>query len=143
MTLGVTIGAPQDDLAQRINAASDGRDAVRRSRFVVPGASFEVRRGVDPSHGVNAMGGSSYTAGMPLLPSNAGLTGGLSGARDVDAGSLSWAQALNWAPTPGTAPIPLKDVLSAAPDDGLDWKTIAMVLGAAAVTWWLVRRSDG
>lgn len=41
---------------------------MRRSRIGIQG-----KRTIDPSMGVNYMGGASYSPGMPLLPSNSGL----------------------------------------------------------------------
>jgi hypothetical protein len=143
MTLGISVETPEG-LAQQIYAAHDGRDAARRSRVVRPAASLEVRRTIDPSHGVNAMGGSSYTPGLPLLPSNAGLAGtGLSNIADVRAGALTYYEAMGYTPPVSQTPIPLTKALEGAEDPKLTLLNAVLIIGAGLAAWWLMRKLDG
>jgi hypothetical protein len=143
MTLGVSVET-SELLAQNINAASDGRDAARRSRVMLPGGALEMRRTVDPSQGVNMMGGSSYTPGLPLLPSSAGLAGtGLSNVRDVPVGALTWYEAMNYAPPVGQKPVPFTPALEGAEDPKLTLLNALLIVGAGLAAWWLMRTLDG
>ena len=143
MTLGISVETPEG-LAQQIYAAHDGRDAARRSRVVRPAASLEMRRTIDPSQGVNMMGGSSYTPGLPLLPSNAGLAGtGLSNVRDVPVGALTWYEAMNYVPPVGQKPVAFTPALEGAEDPKLTLLNIMLIVGAGFAAWWLMRKLDG
>ncbi len=74
MTLGTNAGT-QDDLAALMSASEDRRVASRASSTIHASPSLQITSGIDPSDGVNAAGGSSYSPDLPLTPSSAGLTG--------------------------------------------------------------------
>jgi len=74
MTLGTNAGT-QDDLAALMSASEDRSVASRASSTIHASPSLQVTSGIDPSDGVNAAGGSSYSPDLPLTPSSAGLTG--------------------------------------------------------------------
>ncbi len=143
MTLGISVETTEL-LAQNMNAVSDGRDAARRSRIMRPGGVLEMRRTIDPSHGVNMMGGSSYTPGLPLLASNAGLAGtGLSNVRDVNAGALTWYEAMDYVPPTNKKPTALTPALEGAEDPKLTLLNAMLIIGAGLAAWWLMRKLDG
>lgn len=86
MTLGVgLLDQSGGDLASLMSAQED-RLLAAATTGVLPEASpaLEVNRQLDPSDGVNYAGGSSYSEGMPLLPSSVGLTGVMGAGADLD-----------------------------------------------------------
>lgn len=74
MTLGSGLDESGGDLAALMSAFEDRAVAGAASRTILPSASFEVTSGFDPSDGVNASGGSSYTDELPV-PVDSSLTG--------------------------------------------------------------------
>lgn len=94
--------------------------------------SFELS--IDPSNGVNYVGGSSYSQYLPLTPSNAGLVGLHGAVRNVNAGAMSYGEAMNWSPAPMTQPLPNPFAgleATESPTPILYW------LAAGALAWWL------
>lgn len=104
----MTLGAGDNDLSggdlAYLMSAQEDRMLANATSGVLPQASpaLEINRQLDPSEGVNYAGGSSYSEGLPLLPSSAGLTGVMGAGVDHDArearealcGSLAGADGL-------------------------------------------------
>lgn len=104
MSIGVgDVDLSGGDLAFLMSAQED-RMLANATSGALPQASpaLEVNRQLDPSEGVNYAGGSSYSEGMPLLPSSVGLTGVMGAgvnhdereARESLCGSLAGAAGL-------------------------------------------------
>jgi hypothetical protein len=98
MTLGVGY-EDRGDLASLLSEVADRRFVSSSQQAFDVSPTYEVTKTMDPSGGANYSGGSSYTAGMPLTSSNAGLAGhDGSGFRNVNFGSMSYGEAMNWNP---------------------------------------------
>lgn len=101
MTLGIG-GADAGNLAALLSEAEDRQAVSALSSYFEASPTYEIVRTVDPSDGANYSGGSSYTPGMPLLPSNAGLAGYGGGLREASFGAMTYEEAMDYAPAPLT-----------------------------------------
>lgn len=87
---------------------------------------------IDPSDGSNYTGGAAWTAGMPLLPSNAGLAGYDGAIGENSFGGMSYEQAMQWTPAPLTQRI---DALRAGA--GRTFEGLGASDSFNPVFWWL------
>jgi hypothetical protein len=101
VTVGIG-GYDSGDLASLLSEAEDRKTAAYLSGGMEASPTYEVIRTIDPSDGVNYSGGSSYTPGMPLLGSNAGLAGYGGAVREASFGSMTYEEAMNYTPAPLT-----------------------------------------
>lgn len=99
--------------------------------------SFEAS--IDPSNGVNYVGGSSYSQYLPITPSNAGLVGLHGNVRNVNAGALSYEEAMNWSPTPMTNPFPNP---LAGLGESQSINPLFYWLAAGALAWFMLRPKE-
>lgn len=99
MTLGAS-NAADINLAARLSEAEDRKMLNAMSRAFTASPSFDLTHSIDPSDGVNTSGGSSYSPGFPLLPTNAGLVGYTGDIREASFGAMTYGEAMNWAPAP-------------------------------------------
>lgn len=120
MTLGVGY-EDRGDLASLLSEVSDRRHVSSSQQAFDESPTYEVTKTMDPSGGANYSGGSSYTAGMPLTSSNAGLAGhDGSGFRNVNFGSMSYGEAMNWNPASMTQRIGALKAGAGRTFEGLD-----------------------
>lgn len=101
---------------------------------------------IDPSEGTNYTGGASWTAGMPLLPSNAGLVGYDGVVGENSFGGMTYEQAMQWAPAPMTQRIDALRAGAGRSFEGLgaseSFNPVFVWIGVAAAAYWLFFRQE-
>lgn len=138
MTLSIGF-ANAGNLAALLSEAED---------YKLMGASptFEVTSTIDPSEGANYSGGASYSPGLPLLPSNAGLAGYRGGLRESSFGAMTYEEAMRYSPAPMTQRINALQAGAGRSFEGLgasgSFNPMFWYLGAAALAyyWFIARR---
>jgi hypothetical protein len=128
MTLGVGY-EDRGDLASLLSEVADRKVVSLSQRAFDVSPTYEVTRTIDPSDGGNYSGGSSYSPGLPLLPSNAGLAGYGGNIRNIDYGVSTYGEAMNWTPAPLTQRI---DALKAGAGRSFEGLGALGALGNAA-----------
>ncbi len=143
MTLGVGL-ADRSNLAALLSEVEDRRLLAASSGTIEASPGYELSASIDPSNGVNYAGGSSYTPGLPLLPSNAGLVGYQGGLRDIAFGDMSYREAMDWSPSPMTERISALRAGAGRTFEGLgaaeSMNPMWYFLAAGALAWVLLGR---
>lgn len=137
MTLGV--GGYSSDLAALLSEAEDRKLAGMLSSSMSASPTYEVIRTIDPSDGANYSGGASYSPGMPLLASNAGLAGYGGAMREASFGSMTYEEAMNYTPAPLTQRINALQAGAGRTFEGLgaaqSMNPLWYLLAAGALLW--------